>query len=41
MAKTIDPELADRLRRESEQTKDHPYPEGARFTRPNRDRSRA
>ena len=30
MANTIDPTLAETLRRESEQTKDDPYPEGAR-----------
>jgi hypothetical protein len=36
MAKTIDPALAERLRRESEQTKDDPYPAGAAGRRPNR-----
>ena len=36
MAKTIDPALAERLRRESEQTKDEPYPPGAAGRRPNR-----
>jgi hypothetical protein len=36
MAKTIDPALAERLRRESEQTKDDPYPAGAYGRRPNR-----
>ncbi len=36
MAKTIDPALAERLRRESEQTKDDPYPAGADGRRPNR-----
>ena len=35
MAKTIDPALAERLQRESEQTKDHPYPAGAAGRRPN------
>ena len=36
MAKTVDPELIARLRQESEETKDEPYPEAARPTRPNR-----
>ena len=36
MAKTIDPALAERLRRESEQTKDDPYPAGTAGRRPNR-----
>lgn len=36
MAKTIDPDLAARLREESEQTQDDPYPEGVKVTRPNR-----
>lgn len=36
MAKTIDPELAEQLRRESEQTKADPYPTGAIGRRPNR-----
>ena len=36
MAKTIDPALAERLQRESEQTKDDPYPAGADGRRPNR-----
>jgi hypothetical protein len=36
MTTTIDPTLAENLRRESEQTKDDPYPEGARGSRPNR-----
>lgn len=36
MAKTIDPALADELRRESEQTKDRPYPAGTTGRRPNR-----
>jgi hypothetical protein len=36
MAKTIDPALADQLRRESEQTKDDPYPAGTTGHRPNR-----
>lgn len=36
MAKLIDPALAERLRRESEQTKDDPYPAGTTGRRPNR-----
>lgn len=40
MAKTIDPRLAARLRKESEKTKDQPYPENVSYTRPNRERSR-
>lgn len=40
MAKTIDPELTVRLRDESEQSKDVPFPAGAVPTRPNRLRSR-
>lgn len=40
MAKTIDPDLAGRLREESEATMDDPYPQHAHFTRPNRDRSK-
>ena len=40
MAKTIDRKLAEQLRAESERTKDEPYPVGATYTRPNRDRSR-
>ena len=40
MAKTIDPHLAARLREESEETKDQPYPESVSYTRPNRERSR-
>jgi hypothetical protein len=40
MAKTIDRKLAEKLRQESERTKDEPYPAGATYTRPNRDRSR-
>ena len=36
MAKTVDPELIARLRQESEETKDEPYPEATRPTRPNR-----
>jgi hypothetical protein len=40
MAKTIDRKLAKQLREESERTKDAPYPKGATYTRPNRDRSR-
>ena len=39
-AKKVDRELLERIRAESEQTRDDPYPPGARFTRPNRDRSR-
>ncbi len=34
-AKSIVPALAKRLRRESEQTKDDPYPAGAAGRRPN------
>ena len=40
VAKTIDRALVERIREESERTKDDPYPAGARFTRPNRGRSR-
>jgi hypothetical protein len=40
MAKTIDRKLVEKLRQESERTKDDPYPAGATYTRPNRDRSR-
>jgi hypothetical protein len=40
MAKTIDPQLIETIREESERTKDDPYPEGATFRRPNRERSR-
>lgn len=36
MAKTIDPQLAARLREESEATREDEYPEDARPTRPNR-----
>lgn len=36
MANPIDPELAARLREESESTRDEPYPAGTRATRPNR-----
>lgn len=36
MAKTIDPALAERLRRESEQTKEDTYPVGTTGQRPNR-----
>ena len=36
MAKTIDPGLAEKLREESEQTKDHAYPAGTTGRRPNR-----
>ena len=36
MAKTIDPALAERLRRESEETKDDLYPAGTAGRRPNR-----
>ena len=37
MAKKVDPDVVALIRAESEQTKDEPYPPGARFTRPNRD----
>jgi len=40
MAKTIDPGLAARLRDESEQTKEAPFPPGAVPTRPSRLRSK-
>ncbi len=36
MDKTIDPDLAARLREESEQTKDEPYPTDVKVARPNR-----
>ncbi len=36
MAKTIDPALAKKLRAESEQTKDEPYPADTTDRRPNR-----
>ena len=36
MAKPIDPTLAERLRQESEQTKDDPYPTSTTGRRPNR-----
>jgi Family of unknown function (DUF6290) len=36
MAKTIDPDLSGRLRDESEQTKDEPYPKDVKGSRPNR-----
>jgi len=36
MAKTIDPTLAARLRAESEQTRDLPYPLDVKAARPNR-----
>lgn len=36
MAKTIDPAAAEKLRQESEQTKDNDYPDGVIGTRPNR-----
>lgn len=36
MAKRIDQTLSERLRQESEKTKDTAYPEGARGSRPNR-----
>jgi hypothetical protein len=36
MAKTVDPALAGRIRQESEQTKDDPYPTGTTGRRPNR-----
>ena len=38
MAKTIDQALADRLRSESERTKDDTYPAGTAGRRPNRQR---
>lgn len=37
MAKAIDPALAHELRRESEETKDEPYPAGTQGRRPNRE----
>lgn len=40
MAKTIDPGLAARLRVESEQNKEVPFPPGVAPTRPNRLRSK-
>lgn len=40
MAKTIDPARAEKLRRESEETKDHAYPDASRGVRPNRTRSK-
>lgn len=40
MAKTIDPGLAARLREESENSKDAPYPDEATGSRPNRTRTR-
>lgn len=40
MSKTIDPDLAARLREESEQSKESPFPSGAVPTRPNRLRSK-
>jgi hypothetical protein len=36
MAKRIDSALAEKLRQESEKTKDDAYPQGARGSRPNR-----
>ncbi|MCF8525997.1 MAG: hypothetical protein K9G24_00595 [Candidatus Nanopelagicales bacterium] len=36
MAKKIDRALAEKLRQESEETKEDAYPEGARGSRPNR-----
>jgi len=39
MSKRIDPTLASQIREESEQTKDAPLPDGATYTRPNRNRS--
>ena len=36
MAKSIDPDLVARLREESEQTKDEPYPKDVKHARPNR-----
>lgn len=41
MAKTIDPDLARQIREESDQTKDAPLPDGATYTRPNRNRSQS
>ncbi|WP_347349947.1 DUF6290 family protein [Intrasporangium sp.] len=38
MAKKIDPALAERLRRESETTKEAAYPAGATGRRPNREK---
>lgn len=40
MAKTIDPALADTLRRESEETRDDAYPDASHGARPNRTRSK-
>ncbi len=40
MAKTIDPALAARVREESEQTRDAPFPPGVVPTRPNRLRTK-
>lgn len=39
MAKSIDPDLASRLRAESEASKDSPYPRGTSGVRVNRQRS--
>jgi hypothetical protein len=36
----VDLEVLERIAEELERTKDDPFPEGAMFTRPNRDRSR-
>jgi hypothetical protein len=38
MGTTIDPALADRLRRESERTREDPYPAGTVGRRPNREK---
>jgi len=39
MSKTIDPKLVREISEESDQTKDAPLPDGATYTRPNRNRS--
>lgn len=39
MSRTIDPELAPQVREESDRAKDAAPPEGAAYTRPNRNRS--
>lgn len=39
MSKTIDPKLARQIREESQHAQDAPLPEGAAYTRPNRNRS--
>lgn len=38
MTKTIDPAMTEKLRQESEQTRNNDYPDGASGTRPNRSR---